>query len=913
MMSHWSLMSGSLIAAGVISLGAAAFVLRHRGAPGRLSLSIAVAAGAAWSITYGLELAATSRSGQQLWGYAEYLGTTLLPPAWLLFALQYTGRRRRIGRSLVAALAVEPVIVLALIALPATRELVRSYPAPFEQHPPVVHLGPAYWLHFVYTSALVLAATVVLVGSLARISSLYWRQAAVLVAAISIPFVTNVLSSAQLGPFKEYDFTPLAFCVSSLAFIWVVFRLHLLDLVPVARAAVVDKMPDAMLVLDAYGRVVDVNTAGRRMLRRSRASVLGQPVDAVLPLPKSAAELQARSPIQIELWAGGKRTVTELVASPIRDRHARVAGQLLLLRDVTERARIEDEREALLRQLEPMLAHLPAGVVIAETPAGDVRAMNAQVGQILGGPNQLPRRLMEPGWRPDGMLRPDGRPYQHADELPLARSFLRGEVVDGEECGVVRCNGDNATLLVSSAPIRDAAGDVVSAVAIYTDITERKRSEQLLADRALRDPLTGLPNRLLLLDRLGHALAHLARRPPGETVAVVFFDLDEFKLVNDSLGHAAGDQLLLGVAARLRAVLRPQDTLARLGGDEFAVLCDGVDQQSAITVATRLADAFAEPFSLDGLESFASASFGIALARSSADTPEVLLRDADAAMYEAKRRGRGGYAVFDSSMRTRTLRQFSLERRLSRALERGELCLYYQPEIALTSGQTVGAEALLRWKQPNGLVLSPSDFLPAAESSGLIMPIGAWAIQEACRQRKTWVERAVCAPDLVISVNVSARQFGQPDLADLVASALQGHGRHTGLRLEITESVLIEHPGTTLRTLRQLRDLGVELALDDFGTGYSSLSYLKHLDVDILKIDQSFVRGLHDGVQDTAIVAAVIDLAHALDLRVVAEGVENDRQRSTLSRLACERAQGYYWSPPVEAAELESRLVSERS
>ncbi|HEX3317369.1 MAG TPA: EAL domain-containing protein [Solirubrobacteraceae bacterium] len=437
---------------------------------------------------------------------------------------------------------------------------------------------------------------------------------------------------------------------------------------------------------------------------------------------------------------------------------------------------------------------------------------------------------------------------------------------------------------------------------------ERKRAEVALAHQALHDSLTGLPNRALFLDRLKLALARSARR--SSAVAVLFLDLDRFKLINDSSGHEAGDRVLVDVGARLERALRPGDTVARFGGDEFTALCEDMPTERAVlAIAERMAQAVAMPFLLGDSETFLSASIGIAMADGDAHDEglaESLVRDADAAMYRAKERGKSRVELFDAHLRERAVRRLSIEGALHRALERDELRLHYQPQIDLPSGRIVGWEALVRWEHPERGLLQPSDFVQVAEETGLILALGSWVLDEACRQAARWSSLDGALPDPAMAVNLSPRQLSQPELVDVVAHALELAGLPPSrLCLEMTESVVVDHHGGAAAMLDALRELGVQLALDDFGSGYSALSSLKRYRVDVLKVDQGFVAELGRDAAGGPILAAIIDLTHALGLRAVAEGVERAEQLALLRTLGCDMAQGFYFGrpQPPEAAE----------
>ena len=449
-------------------------------------------------------------------------------------------------------------------------------------------------------------------------------------------------------------------------------------------------------------------------------------------------------------------------------------------------------------------------------------------------------------------------------------------------------------------------------VATFHDVSERKNFEQALSYQAFHDALTDLPNRSLFVDRVERALVRTDRR--GGSVAVMFLDLDNFKVINDSLGHSIGDQLLLSVTQRIQDCLRREDTLARLSGDEFAILVEDVaNVDDALVVAQRVLQALQAPFSLEGHEMFASASIGVVLSAPNHDCPDDLLRDADLAMYRAKANGKARTEVFDDSMNARVSERLSMETSLRRAIERGEFRVHYQPIIDLADGKVAGFEALVRWEHPQRGLVSPLDFIPLAEETGLILPIGRWVLEESCRQIAEWQRLVGPGRRLMISVNVSARQLQHPGLVETVAEVLEQTGLEpSSLKLELTESLMMQDLDLTIERLQALLALGIELALDDFGTGYSSLAYLRRLPVSFLKIDRSFVKQLGVDPEDSAIVRAIVSLAHDLGMTVVGEGVETDGQRRELRRLGCSYGQGYLFSRPVPATAAQALLFDTR-
>jgi len=464
-------------------------------------------------------------------------------------------------------------------------------------------------------------------------------------------------------------------------------------------------------------------------------------------------------------------------------------------------------------------------------------------------------------------------------------------------------------MLSRGVAVHDAVGNVVRMAGSQTDITEGKVS----------DPLTGLPNRLLFIDRVGR-LVKRAKRHKDQLFAVLFLDLDGFKMINDSMGHLVGDQLLVGVANRLEKCLRSTDTVARLGetftvarlgGDEFTVLLDHIkDPNDAKRAADRMMKALALPFILVGKEVFTSVSIGIALSNSSYEQPEDILRDADTAMYRAKSLGKARYEVFDADMRASVMARLQLETDLRHALEREEFRNFYQPIVKLVSGEIVGFEALLRWQHPTRGLLGPEEFIPVAEETGLIRELGWWNLREACRQISDWRAAVDTQSHLTISVNLSAKQFLQPNLvADIKKLLRELALPPDALKLEITESTVMADPSAAVEMLQQIKSLGIRLAIDDFGTGYSSLSYLHRFPLDTLKIDRSFISGMGDDGEGMEIARTILPMANNLRLDVVAEGVETIQQFAMLKKLQCKFGQGFYFSKPLSAEGIATLLA----
>lgn len=538
----------------------------------------------------------------------------------------------------------------------------------------------------------------------------------------------------------------------------------------------------------------------------------------------------------------------------------------------------------------------PQAVLIMDASHRIIEANRASV-RITGyGQSKLHGKpLCEALFRPEKRASCDELLWQRVD----AHNGWQGETE------LLRCSGEVFPAWQSVTPVRDASGVIRHYICMFTDIGEKKQAEERIRHLAHHDPLTDLPNRTLLTDRLAHGLDRARRH--GNSLAVLFIDLDRFKYVNDSLGHPVGDALLRIVAERFATALREEDTLSRIGGDEFVVILEelgGADD--AARVARKLLDALETPSRVDGHDLFIGASIGISLFPTDGDSIDTLVRCADSAMYRAKEVGRNTFQFFTPEQASQSRERFELERDLRQAVERGELRLVYQPQADCATGRIVGVEALVRWQHPTRGLVPPDRFIPLAEEIGLISKIGAWVLNAACAQAYQWEKQG---RSLRIAVNLSGQQISRDGLVELVREVLGTTGlSSTQLELEITEGHLLQRVEQCIATLRDLKSLGVTLAIDDFGTGYSSLSYLKKLPVDRLKIDRSFVEGIPDDRDDVAIVATILSMARNLGLDVIAEGVENETQLAHLRDARCAEYQGYLLSRPVSPAELEALL-----
>ena len=543
----------------------------------------------------------------------------------------------------------------------------------------------------------------------------------------------------------------------------------------------------------------------------------------------------------------------------------------------------------------------PIGMMIGDLDSDRIVSVNRSLCQLLGRDEEQ-------------LLAADWRAITHPGDLPREEQELeRLRAGDASsftmEKRYLRADGSLVWVLFSATAVADEGGRPSLLVGQVVDLTARKEAEALLAHQALHDHLTDLPNRALFLDRAARAI-ELGRRRGGG-VAVLFLDLDRFKVINDSLGHEAGDRLLRSTADRLAEAIRPTDTLARISGDEFAVLCEEVASvEDAVGVASRLIACLEQPLTLGASEVVISASVGVALPRGDETDPEAMMRDADTAMYMAKEKGRGRVEVFDEALRKRAVRRLETESGLRRAIEGDELRLAYQPEVDLVTGHLAGIEALVRWQHPERGLLPPSEFIGVAEETGLVNAVGAWVLREAAAQLARWRSSYPHMVEVAMAINISARQLTDPDLITDVEAAVAAAGGGAPLCLEITETALLESASPAGDTLRRLKSKGVLLGIDDFGTSYSSLSNFTRLAPDFLKVDRSFVEGLGIDPHDSAIVAAVVNLAHTLGLFVIAEGVESNAQVERLHRLGCDLVQGFVVSKALHAHEFELAMVA---
>jgi diguanylate cyclase (GGDEF)-like protein/PAS domain S-box-containing protein len=662
--------------------------------------------------------------------------------------------------------------------------------------------------------------------------------------------------------------------------------------------SIFEAMPDLFFRIDRQGMILDYKGCRDNTLDLTSAKVVGRPWSEVLNGSNSDELAEAMQQVHslrqrrnIEYYIPHKNggAIYEARLSPVLENQI-----FMVMRDIT----VPRLAEAALRESEERFRQL------AETTGAAVFAFrdtllyaNPALEQITGfSAGELLNKRADELFDPELMtsiaqLRANSDPQQQ----PIRR-----------EVRMLTRNGEQRWLDIAISTVR--LGGQRASLASAFDITGRKLMEEQLRHQALHDRLTGLPNRALLHDRLEHVLS-LMRRNPEYKSAVLFLDLDRFKVINDSLGHRTGDELLVQIAMRLQRLLRETDTVARLGGDEFVVLLEGIEDVHEVTIiAQRMQESLAKPFILNGQEIHTSVSIGIAFADTHYQQPDHLLRDADIAMYRAKTNGKARHEIFGAEMHARAQKLLQLENDLRRAVKNEEFTAAYQPIISLHTGRTVGFEALLRWRHPGGAVVSPAEFIGLAEEMGLIVNIGAWMMRETCRQLKSW-QQLDPEHKTTLSINISGRQFLSDDLIGTIKRyCTEYQVAPELLKLELTETTVMKNSELILSRLSELKALNTELVIDDFGTGYSSLSYLHQFPIDALKIDRSFVMNIGRSGENTEIIRAIIAMAHNLNLQVVAEGVETAEQCRQLKNMGCDHAQGYYFSKPVPAAEAQILL-----
>ena len=668
-------------------------------------------------------------------------------------------------------------------------------------------------------------------------------------------------------------------------------------------AAIVQSSDDAIISITPDGVILTWNEGARRLFGHTAMQAIGQPFTLLYPAteyPKAWSDLEAvkrgeRHYEAMRVRRDGGLIPVSVTAFPIQDGNGKITGIGVSYRNIAERKKAEAVQAEL-----SVIVEQSNDAIVSRSTDGKFQSWNKGAERMFG------YSAVEAIGRPVSMILP---PEERSAVEQKLQQTLRGEDVPPYETRRVTKDGRIIDVLASVSPVKDGTGSVTSVSIIFHDITERKKAQERISYLSHYDALTGLPNRSLFQDRLELAIAHARRR--NEVLGVLLVNLDRFKKVNESLGHEAGDELLRKVASRLKSSLREVDTIARLGGNDYAVLVEGIKATDDVTaIADKLIQMLASPFDMAGQVIFVSASVGIAVCSNGDCVAGKLLEGAEVAMSRAKQDGGGDHQLFQDEPITLSGKRLTFETRLRYALENRELAVHYQPKVSLLTGGITGAEALLRWNSPQLGHVSPAEFIPIAEETGLIVPMGAWILEAACTQTALWRRQG---HDLNIAVNLSPRQFRQKDLVSMVAEILERSGLEAQrLELEITEGTAMKNAEQTIGMLNELHRLGVKFAVDDFGTGYSSLGYLKRFPLHCLKIDRSFVSDAVEEPNSKAIVRATLALAHSLNLKVVAEGVETEALRDFLAEAGCDEYQGYFFSRPLPAMEFSALLQRSR-
>jgi len=903
---------------GLAALGA--HIWRSRATEGGASFLALIAGVGLWVLCSGLEHAAAELDTKVLLAKLAWPGIVTVPLASLVVALQATGRHHLVRPSLIGLLALPSVAFLGLVWTNehhhwVWRSVSLDFSAPYvDLHVP--H-GPAFWISVAYHYTLLGSAAAMLLVRYAR----EWprnREEALLVAvAMAVPWAANGWYLLNESRSPSLDLTPYAFSVTAVCLSLALWRGHgLLNVIRVARAQILDEMSDGALVVDARRRLVYANRAARETLGLDEV-VAPVPVELALEAHPDLLHALEKAPgdaeeheISIHRVGTGWRTY-DLRVTTLESEPGMATSRVLALRDVTDsrhaRSALRDS-EVLLRKVVDLVPH----IIFAKDREGRYLLAKRTMAEAAGVPaRELIGHLPQP-------TRPEHRPQYERMAAEDRRVIETGRPEFHPEVRWRFPDGEPRTYQVSKIPFVDPGSGDPSMLGIAIDVTDRKRTEEAMRNLAYHDALTGLPNRqrfrALLEKALGRASRHHRR------AALLFLDLDRFKRVNDRLGHAFGDALLCAIADRLGDCVRfsdqivcpeapeRQSTVSRLGGDEFTILLTDIDDPlDAAIVATRILDVLGECIEVNGQEIHTSASVGIAIHPDDAEDADTLFRQADQAMYAAKRRGRGRYAFFSPAMTEASERRGAIEQGLHHAINHGELSLHYQPVRHARTGLLVGVEALLRWNHPKLGAVPPAELLPVAEDTGLIVPIGEWVFATVCEQLRLWrIHGLACVP---VSVNLSGHQLHQDGMLAFLTDLFEETGTSPGLlELEITESTLMSDDETTRATLHALQALGVGFALDDFGTGYSSLSHLRRFPFDAIKIHRCLVEDVVGDPSGPILVRGIVEMAHGLGLRVVAEGVETDRELASLREAGCDAVQGHRISPPLPADVFTAQL-----
>ena len=877
------------------TLVATLIVWRRRTARGATSLAVLMLGVAIWCGAYAVMWYVPTLGQQVFWERATSLGSWMIPVAFLTLAFSTAGMDRWRTPGRIALISIVSFALDNLEWLNPAHLFDKAFAA--QKIGPYTHFavlpGPLYWAYAVFAYGTAVVALVILFRVYLRSSGTERTRAAILLIGGLMPLAVSIVTESGVVPLGGLDLAPLAFLATGGLWLVAILRNTLLDILPLARDVLVEQMLDGVVVVDGEDHVVDANPTALTMLHAPLAKVLGTSAEAVLSSVKGAtAVLDGSGPRRAVLPIGpdDESRYVELGITPLVGGLGRRPAQLVTLHDVTEERRAT-EGLVLARQLfDTANEAIVVTLLSSDQPVIDV---NDAFCRMTG------RSRQDVVGKDIRSFRSDRHPpefYKDIEEgLPAMGLRWQGEVWQ------TRADGTGFPSWLSLSVAEDDQENVRHIVRVFTDITEIREAEEQIRHNATHDPLTGLPNRFLLDDRLEHDLAEAKRGGGG--LAVLLLDLDDLKNINDTLGHAQGDVLLVEVAERIAKVLRESDSVGRVAGDEYAIiLTDVKDPAQVESTARRLLEAVASPCRLDAEDVHVTASIGVALFPTDGMDATSLNQHADLAMHGAKRLGRDRTQFFSADLQEDLDRRVIVEKELWSADEEERYFLLYQPQVDLLTGRIAGVEALVRLRSRDGTVLSPAEFIPVAEGSGLIFQLGHWVLRTACAELAA-LHRV--APDLIMSVNLSAREFNEIDVTSLHEVLRVCGVEERYVELEITETAFLADPQEAATRLEQMRGTaGLRLSLDDFGTGYSSLSYVRMFHPDTIKIDQSFVRPLPDDREAQTIVLSTIALAKGLHATVIAEGPETEEQVRFLRANGCDRAQGFYFSRPVPPDEL---------
>ncbi|MEZ4570078.1 MAG: EAL domain-containing protein [Thermomicrobiales bacterium] len=874
--------------------------------------SVVMLAVAIWLCGYAAEILFSSLTLKLYAARVEYLGITVLPPFWLLFALSLTSRRSWITRRTIAALLVIPFITAILAWTSSSHGLLWSevsLDGDGSASGLVVEYGAWFWVHTAYLYALLAASNAALIVMFMRVLRFYRRQASLMLIGLVLPWVANIAYLAGDSS-TVVDPTPLALAFSGVMVGWGLWRWHLLDVKPIPRARSVEGMRDGVIVFDHRFRIIDCNVAAASMLDFDERQVLGKQVDeAASDLAWLRDNRSPQAPHRFKASrasdARGDRFLEARVSGLDGTGNAGDDSSLVVLRDITEQHHAEERLRAAEERYRTLIEQMPAVTYIREWSDQLLPSyVSPQIRDLLGYDPELICSDDTPTW--DQLIVLDDL----EEVLSIHRRATEQRGSFAAEYRLNDATGRTVWVRDEAVVIDGNDDDSLRWQGVIVDISDQKQLETQLERYAFYDTLTGLPNRALLLDRLQHSLARVERE--ATLVGILFIDLDGFKIINDTLGHLAGDNVLHEVARRLKSSLRTGDTAARLGGDEFVVVVENIeDSETILQIANRIIEEVQLPLTSADQQVGVSCSIGIRTAYSHEATPEDLLRDADIAMYWAKSGGRGRAVMFDPVMLAQRWSRLDLEAALRNAIVNVQIEAHYQPIISLRTGRISGFEALVRWFHPERGEILPDEFLPIAEESGLILPLDRWMLLTACQHLASWQERmsADGGEPPTMSVNVTPGHLQHPQIIEEISEAIRQSGiSPRQLTLEITENDTLRDVTSVGKRLEEIRALGVKIIIDDFGTGYSALAYLRQFSISGIKIDRSFVRGLGVRSDDTSLVTAVVSLARSFGLEVTAEGVETQAQLQILKNLDVDNVQGFLTARPLPAEAIQMHI-----